>query len=104
MIEGNNFSERLCTIRSMRGLTQQQLSEMTGIKRSTIANYETGYREPDIETVKKLAYCLNVSTDILTAFDAGKAASNYHPMRRASDLKKAPPNPNLNNNWEGRVG
>ena len=37
-------------IRLEHGETQQQLGEMLGYGATTIANYESGYRLPDLET------------------------------------------------------
>ena len=47
-------------------LTQKELSEKTGIKRTTIASYEVGNISPSFENVKLLADALNVSTDFLS--------------------------------------
>lgn len=45
-------------LRGVRGdLTQEQLAEKTGLARVTLANLERGARDPDWETVKKIAKC-----------------------------------------------
>ena len=41
---------------------------MVGVKASTISNYEQGTREPDIETMIKIAIVLNVTVDELISF------------------------------------
>lgn len=45
--------------------TQQQLAEKTGIAQSTIAQYENGFRKPDIVKLKKIAMVLGCTTDEL---------------------------------------
>lgn len=48
------FPERLKKARKDTGFTQTETATETGIPRSTLANYETGRTEPDIETLCKL--------------------------------------------------
>lgn len=40
--------------RSQKGLTQQDVARLTGIKNTTLSNYENGITEPDIDTFLKL--------------------------------------------------
>lgn len=60
-----NFHIKLKKAREDAGYTQQQISEALKITRSTLANYETGRNEPDIETIGKLADFYEVSVDWL---------------------------------------
>lgn len=48
-VEG--FNERIREARKKANYTQEEVSEITKIARSTIANYETGRNQPDIETL-----------------------------------------------------
>jgi len=59
------LGKRLAELRKARKLTQADLSKMLGIHRGTYANYEAGNREPDNETLQKLADFFEVSTDWL---------------------------------------
>ena len=59
------FSERLKSIRLEKGLTQKQLGERCGIADPTIRKYESGKLNPKLETVKKLAYGLQVDYTVL---------------------------------------
>ena len=52
-------------LRISSGLTQVEFSKRIGISRSTIGMYETGAREPDFETLEKIADFFNVDTDYL---------------------------------------
>ncbi|AEM79783.1 helix-turn-helix domain-containing protein [Thermoanaerobacter wiegelii] len=59
------FSDRLKELRKEKNLTQEDLAKILGISRSTIAGYETERKEPDYETLKKIADFFNVSIDYL---------------------------------------
>ena len=81
------FFERLYNERIKRGLTQQQLSEISGISRSTIAAYEQNTRKPSYENLITLADVLRISIDYLTGFSDKRlidttniSNSNYHKI------------------------
>lgn len=59
------FHEQLTRFRNLRGLTQAQMSEKLGISRSTYANYESGNRSPDFETLENISDVLNCTLDEL---------------------------------------
>lgn len=46
-------------------MTQAQLAEMVGVVPSTINQYESGARKPDVIMLKKLAKALHTTTDEL---------------------------------------
>ena len=56
---------RLAEIRKAQGLSQERLSELSGVARVTIARIETGRTSPNMETMKRLADVLNVPLDVL---------------------------------------
>ena len=56
---------RIRTIRKSKGLTMKQLGSAVDAAESTVSHWETNQREPDIETLNKLAEYLNVSIDFL---------------------------------------
>ena len=60
-----NFQNIFKRLRTSSGLTQVEMAEKLGISRSTIGMYETGAREPDFETLEKIADFFNVDTDYL---------------------------------------
>lgn len=49
------FAQRLKKAREKTGFTQREIARETHIPQSTIANYETGRTEPDIENLGILA-------------------------------------------------
>ncbi|MEF3086450.1 helix-turn-helix domain-containing protein [Bacillus altitudinis] len=59
------FENRLIKLRKSKKLTQEQMSEKIGIHRATYANYERGYRQPDYDTLIKIADFFEVTTDYL---------------------------------------
>ena len=59
------FHECLKHQRELHGYTQKQLAEILGIAPRSYQRYELGEREPNIETLIKLADYLNISIDDL---------------------------------------
>lgn len=60
------FSDMLVYLRKKANMSQQELSDALGMKRSTVGMYETGKREPDFETLEVFADFFNVSMDVMT--------------------------------------
>lgn len=54
------FGKRIVELRKGRGLTQADLARSIGISRSALSLYEIEKREPDIETLNKLASLFEV--------------------------------------------
>lgn len=59
------LENRLRSLREELGLKQTELAEQIKINRVTYNRYETGERQPDLDTLKKLAVFFNVTTDYL---------------------------------------
>ena len=59
------FCKRLKEIRAQRKMTQQDISEKTGIPSTSISHIEAGSRKPSLENFYKLIVVLNVSGDYL---------------------------------------
>jgi transcriptional regulator with XRE-family HTH domain len=66
----SSFGPRLVTLRKRKGLTQQALSDLTGIHLTQIRRYEGGSALPTFEILRKLAVALSVSADLLLFNDA----------------------------------
>jgi transcriptional regulator with XRE-family HTH domain len=60
-----NFGERLRYLREKHGLSREKVANELTLTYGTYCNYETGKREPDFETVKRIALFYNVSADYL---------------------------------------
>ena len=59
------FGIRLYRIMCDKGVTQPELSEMTGITQSNISNYINGRKTPSFYTVDKIARALDCSIEEL---------------------------------------
>lgn len=59
------LGENLRKAREEKGLTQAEVAKLLDISASTIGMYEQGRRDPDTDTLKKLAELYEVSTDYL---------------------------------------
>lgn len=60
------FGDRLSYLRNRRGISQEDLSKLFKIGKSTLGMYETNKREPDHEMTAKIADYFEVSVDWLT--------------------------------------
>lgn len=63
-IKDNYIRQRLSKIRKSKGLTQQQLSEISGLSTSTISNLESGENSYTLRTLIKYAEALGYELDI----------------------------------------
>lgn len=59
------FPQKLQQARKDAGYTQRQVAQILNMKQTTIASYEVGRTQPDIETLGKLADFYTVSVDWL---------------------------------------
>uniref|UniRef100_UPI002F3F1563 orotidine-5'-phosphate decarboxylase n=1 Tax=Anaerosporobacter sp. TaxID=1872529 RepID=UPI002F3F1563 len=57
--------QRICELRIQLGYTQEFLGHLVGCDRRNISRYESGLREPDKETLVRLANVLHTTTDYL---------------------------------------
>lgn len=66
---GDNFNDNLRRARENKGYTQKDVAEYIGVAKSTYSLYESGNREPNVQTIKKIADFLSVSADDLLGID-----------------------------------
>ena len=67
------FADSLKSLRTARGLSQQQLATKLFVDRSTVARWESGVRVPDLVIAPRIAECLGVDTaTLLSAAQAGE--------------------------------
>lgn len=60
---------RIKEVRKKKGLSLQQVADAVGVGNNTISRYETGKREPKLETWQALADFFNVSVPYLQGID-----------------------------------
>ena len=59
------FAERISKLRVEKGLSQRQLAQQLGVKRSVVSYYESGDRLPSLDVLVEMSRVFNVSTDYL---------------------------------------
>lgn len=60
-----SIGARIAELREKRKLTQEELSAQLGISRASLSHYEKNRREPDLNTLTKIADLFKVSIDYL---------------------------------------
>lgn len=83
-----SFADRLKALRVERGLTQKQLSEVTGIGYGTIVNYENRQREPNSKNMACLEEYFNVSGAYLRGETDDPAPNLWESPSTLDELKK----------------
>ena len=78
----STFAENLRQYREAVGLTSKDLAAKIGIKYSTYSNYENQGREPNYDTLRKIAAALGVSIDSLLGYQVNKLD---HLLNRLGD-------------------
>lgn len=59
------LGNKIKNLRQRNNMTQEELGNILNVKKAAVANYESGYSEPDSEKIMQLASLFNVSTDYL---------------------------------------
>lgn len=72
-----SFGESLRRLRMEKGLSQQRLSEILFVDRSTIVRWETGSRTPDVLLLSRIADALGV--DVRLLLDAAAESAPEKP-------------------------
>lgn len=79
-----SLGKRLKMERVKRNWSQKYVAEKIGITNTVLSNYERDYRDPDTETLKKLADLYEVSVDYLL----GRNPSNKLPELTPRDERE----------------
>lgn len=80
----NKLGRRLKEAREKTHLTQQQVADRLGISNGTLSGYERNYRDPDTDTLSKLAELYGVSVDWLT----GRTDKENEVVKESSELSE----------------
>lgn len=94
------LGQRLAELRKFKGLSQYEMAERLGVSRGKLANYEQGSRQPDFDTLSKLADFFGVSTDYLL----GRIDEPYavpHPV--LTGPRKKPPYSKIGERLNNRI-
>jgi transcriptional regulator with XRE-family HTH domain len=84
----SKFHERLISLRKEREITQTELAQVMGKKRSTISGYEIEGKQPDFDTLCRLSEYFEVTVDYLLgrSDERTPAAAVFH--NDSANLKK----------------
>lgn len=88
------FKLKIVKARHDTGFTQREVAEETGIAASKIAKIETGFQQPDLDTLGKLADFYQVSLDWLLGTKGNKNTNlgldeiNREKNQNDTDIKK----------------
>ena len=74
----DRFSENLKIARLRAGLSQKEVARLVGVASSTYSLYESGNREPNIDTIKRMADILNASADELLGINSEITTAAAH--------------------------
>lgn len=77
---------RIKEVRKKKGLSLQQVADAVGVGNNTISRYETGKREPKLETWQALADFFNVSVPYLQGIDEIPSDLNFPTKKEAIDF------------------
>ena len=58
-----NPRSKLIKLRNEKGFTQEQMARLLKVTRATYANYETGYRNPNLKNIIEMKKILGVTDD-----------------------------------------
>jgi len=76
----NRLRTNLVALREKRTLTQAQLGARAGIAAASISHFETGQRQPSLESLVKLADALDTSLDSLVGRARANAETAVDPI------------------------
>lgn len=92
------FSDNLRKYREKTGKQAKEFAKEIDVLYSTYANYEQGRSEPKIDTLIKIADCLNISIDTLLGYIPQRASNEYEYYKQwlsSTDAIKINDNDNL---------
>lgn len=75
-MEKMNIGRKLSQLRTEKGVNQRELAQHIGVSNGAIGMWETGKRQPDLDTIAVLAQYYGVSTDYLLGLDISPNKNN----------------------------
>lgn len=89
------LSEKIYTLRRKNGLSQEQLAERIGVSRQAISKWEGGLSTPELDKLKALSECFQITIDELT---------NDKSSNNSSDTTEQKKDDTANKLIESRIG
>lgn len=81
-----SFASRLASLRNSRGMTQAELAKALGVSNGAVGNYERGEREPDFDTLQRIAEFFGVDANYLLGYDGSGYYTDPETARVAQEL------------------
>ena len=76
------LSEKIYTLRRKNGLSQEQLADKIGVSRQAISKWEGGLSTPELDKLKALSECFQVTIDELTNDQSTNICSNTTEQKK----------------------
>ena len=83
------FAQKLKKARNQSGFTQVEVAKLLNIDKSTLAKYETGDREPDLDKLVDIAEFFNVTTDWLLGIGKKLDSETYADLLNESKNRES---------------
>lgn len=84
------FCERLKQLRKSHKLTQADLAKLLNVAQSTVGNWESGTREPDMEMITKISRALSVPVEQLFPYPIPSDPTNIEPAVPPISMRQIP--------------
>ncbi len=81
-----SLGKRLKTEREKKHWSQKFVAKKIGITNTVLSNYERDYRDPDTDTLKKLADLYGVSIDFLLDHDTKEKGLDYYKNKITTEF------------------
>lgn len=83
------IGNRIKELRKSKGFSQKEMAELIGVNRSTYSNYENNNREPNVDTLTKIASVLDINVaDLIPTNTQLKSTILYDPEKIISAIEK----------------
>ncbi len=82
------LSEKIYTLRRKNGLSQEQLAEKIGVSRQAISKWEGGLSTPELDKLKALSECFQITIDELTGDQPINTSDDAIKEKRTSVPRK----------------
>jgi DNA-binding XRE family transcriptional regulator len=81
-MEAHHFPSNLRAMRQHLDMSQQQMADRLGVKRSSYSGWENGYSEPSLKDLQRIQHELQVGVDVLlNATLQGYRREDFHALR-----------------------
>lgn len=80
------FGEMLRYLRSTRNITQREIAEYLGVSPSTVGMYEQDRRQPDIETLMRIANFYGVPLSSLAGYPEEESENKRELLKLVDQL------------------